>query len=70
MMTAWTVNTNANLFFDKKKRELANIQASLHFYCYDNFGKKERSMHRIGMAAIPKFVFLSFPLLRCEYFIF
>ena len=32
-MTAWTVYTYVNLFFDKKKkRELANIQASLHFY--------------------------------------
>ena len=31
--TAWTIYTNANLFFDKKKnRELANILPSLHFY--------------------------------------
>ena len=32
-MTGWTVYTNANLFFDKKKkRKLANIWSSLHFY--------------------------------------
>ena len=31
--TAWPVYTNANLFFDKKKKkELANIRPSLHFY--------------------------------------
>ena len=47
--TAWTVFTNANLFFDKKKS--GKYKAKLTYLWYDNFS---RSLHRNGMAAIPK----------------
>ena len=51
----------ANLFFDKKKkRKLENIRPSLHFHGMKIFGKKERSLHRNGMAAIPKSEIVSF----------
>ena len=53
-MTAWIVNTNANLFFDKKtNRKLANTQPSLHFYGMIILMKTKPLC--IGMmAAIPK----------------
>ena len=51
-MTAWTAYTNANLIFDKKKkRELANIQPSLHFYCVIILVKKKGLC--TGMAGLP-----------------
>ena len=54
MTTAWPVYTNANLFFDKKKKKkLANIQPSLQFYGRI-FWRKKGSLQRNGMAAIPK----------------
>ena len=51
-MTAWTVYTNAKLFFDKKKkRELANIRPSLHFSGMIILVKKKGLC--IGMAGLP-----------------
>ena len=32
MMTACQFQTNANLYFDKRKKKLANVWPSLHFY--------------------------------------
>ena len=54
-MTFWTVYTNANLFFDKKKKKrIGKYTAKLTFLWYDNFGKKDRSLHRNGRTAFPK----------------
>ena len=51
-MTGWTVYTNANLFFDKKKkRKLANIQPRLHFYGMIILVKKKGLC--VGMAWLP-----------------
>ena len=55
MTTTWTVYTNANLFIEEKeKKKIGKYTAKLTFLWYDNFGKKERSLHRNGVAAIPK----------------
>ena len=52
MTTAWTVYTNANLFFDKNKNwELANIQPRLHFYGMIILVKKKGLC--IGMERLP-----------------
>ena len=60
MTTAWPVNTNANLFFDKKKnRKLANIRPSLHFYGMIILVEKG-PLQKSGMAAIPKNLFSFF----------
>ena len=40
MMTAWTIYTNANLFYDKKKKRKLEKTAKLTFLWDDNFGKK------------------------------
>ena len=51
------LHPNANKFFDKKKKEkkkFGKYMAKLTFLWYDNFGKKERSLHRNGKAVIPK----------------
>ena len=42
------------LFFDKKKYRIGDYTAKLTFLWYNKFGEKERSLHRNGMAAIPK----------------
>ena len=41
-------------FLTKRKKKIGKFTAKLTFLWYDNFGKKERSLHRNGMAAIPK----------------
>ena len=46
-------------FLTKRKKEIGKYTAKLTFLWYDNFGKKERSLHRKGMAAIQK---RSFPI--------
>ena len=59
-MTAWTIYTNENLFFDQNKnRKLAKKRQSLHFYAMI-FWWKKGSLHRNGNAAIPKIKILAF----------
>ena len=41
-------------FFSKRKKRIGNYTTKLIFLWYDNFGKKERSLHRNGRTAIPK----------------
>ena len=41
-------------FSTKEKKNIGKYMAKLTFLWYDNFGNKERSLHRNGMAAITK----------------
>ena len=41
-------------FLTKRKKKIGKYTAKVTFLWYDNFGKKERSLCRNGMAAIPK----------------
>ena len=48
-------STCHHMFFNQTAlHKIGKYMAKLTFLWYDNFGKKERSLHRNGMSAIPK----------------